>query len=254
MGDHGAQFPRGKGTVYDPALRIPLIIQWPGVTKSGVVRDELVSTLDLLPTWLAAAGVAAPKNLPGLELRPLLGDARDVPWRRYSFGFTTGAYPGNCFVQHSVRDDRYQLIVTARPGTDNLIARSYLDESHPVFVVSGATAADRVNLAPHVRQAWDRWLSPPQYELYDLKDDPAEWHDLADDPQHAEIKGRLLSALTSMREETGDPFLDPANVEAFVQNQLANRVVNDAKHKDFRWPYLETFPRWRAQHMASPNP
>ena len=254
IGDHGAQFPRGKGAVYDPALRIPLLIRWPGITKPGIVREELVSTLDLLPTWLSAAGLPAPDHLPGRELRPLLGDKRDVPWRRYTFGFTTGSFPGNCFVQHSVRDDRFQLIVTARPGTENLIAHSYLDESHPFFVVSGATTADQVGLAPHVREAWDRWLVPPQYELYDLQSDPAEWHNLADDLQHAEVKGRLLSALTAMREETRDPFLDPANIDAFVKDQMSHRDGGYAKDKNFRWPYLDTFPQWRVEHSPSPKP
>jgi N-sulfoglucosamine sulfohydrolase len=254
IGDHGAQFPRGKGSVYEPALRIPMLIRWPGVARPGTVREELVSTLDLLPTWLAAAGVATPDGLPGRGLRPLLGDARDVPWRRYSFGFTTGSFPGNCFVQHSVRDERFQLIVTAQPGTENLIAHSYLDESHSVFVVSGATAADQAGIAPHVRQAWDRWLRPPAYELYDLKNDPEEWHNLADDPEHAGVKARLLAAMTAMREETRDPFLDPANVSAFVKGQLEYRDLRYSKDKDFRWPYLDAFPLWRAHHAPVPKP
>jgi N-sulfoglucosamine sulfohydrolase len=254
IGDHGSQFPRGKGAVYEPALRVPLLIRWPGVTQPGIVREELVSTLDLLPTWLAAAGLTTPDTLPGRDLRPLLGAAHDVPWRRYTFGFTTGSFPGNCFIQHSVRDDRFQLIVTARPGTDNLIAHSYLDESHPFFVISGATAADQTVIDPRVREAWDRWLRPPQYELYDLQDDPAEWNNLAEDPRHAEVKARLLSALTAMREETRDPFLDPANVEGFVKDQLSHRDGGYANDKNFRWPYLDSFPLWRDQHPPLAKP
>jgi len=50
IGDHGAQFPRGKGAVYEAALRVPLIVRWPGMTQAGTVRQEHVSTLDLLPT------------------------------------------------------------------------------------------------------------------------------------------------------------------------------------------------------------
>lgn len=250
MGDHGAQFPRGKGTVYEPGLRIPMLIRWPGVAKAGTVRQELVSTLDLLPTWLAASGATASEKLPGRDLRPLLGEKRDVPWRRYNFGFTTGSFPGNCFIQHAVRDERYHLIVTARPQTENLIAHSYLDESHPNFVISGAKTADCANLEPHVRAAWDRWLLPPQYELYDLKADPNEWHDLADDPAHADVKSRLIAALTAQQKEMHDPFLDPANVEAFVQNQLSNRDLSYRKDKDFRWPYLDTFPEWRSRNTG----
>lgn len=245
IGDHGAQFPRGKGTVYEAGPRVPLIVLWPGQSQAGQVRQELVSTLDLLPTALRAAGIKTAIGLPGRAMQPLLAGAAGN-WQRYIYGFTTGSFPGNCFVQHSVRDEQFKLISSPRPGTDNLISRSYLDESHPYFVVSGATAADQAAIAPHVRDAFDRWSRPPRYELYDLKSDPHEWRNLADDPQFAEVKTRLIKALTDMQQQTRDPFLDPANIEAFVTEQLANRDLRYRKNKDFRWSYLETFPVWRA--------
>ena len=70
-GDHGAQFSRGKCSVYEAGLRIPMIISWPGHCKAGEVRRELVSTLDLVPTMLAAADVRAQPQLPGKPLQPL---------------------------------------------------------------------------------------------------------------------------------------------------------------------------------------
>lgn len=245
IGDHGAQFPRGKGTVYEPGLRVPMIVRWPGHSEAGQVRQELVSTLDLLPTALRAAGVKSKIELPGRALQSLLAGTATDKTRRYIYGFTTGSFPGNCFVQHSVRDERFKLISSPRPGTNNLIARSYLDPSHPYFVVSGATNADQAEIAPHVRNAFDRWSRPPRYELYDLKSDPHEWHNLADDPQYAAVKTRLIKALTDMQQRTSDPFLDPANVEAFVSEQLKNRDLRYRRNKTFRWSYLDTFPAWR---------
>lgn len=245
LSDHGAQFPRGKGTVYEAALRVPLIVRWPGQSQAGQVRQELVSTLDLLPTALRAAGVKPADDLPGLALQPLLAGAAAQDWRRSIYGFTTGSFPGNCFVQHSVRDEGFKLIFSPRPGTDNLIARSYLDQSHPYFVVSGATVADQAAIVPHVRDAFDGWSRPPRYELYDLKNDPHEWHNLADSPQFAAVKTRLIKALTDMQQQTRDPFLDPANIQAFVAEQLANRDLRYRRKQDFRWSYLETFPAWR---------
>ena len=184
FGDHGAQFPRGKGSVYEGALRVPLIVRWPGEAKAGLVRTELVSTVDLLPTALAAAGIAEPSDLPGLDLKPLLAGLKPDKWRKYIFAFTTGSFPRNCFIQHSLRDERYKLISSSRPGTNNLIAGSYLDESHQHFVISGATAEDQLTVSPIVKKAFALWSSPPRYELYDLKEDPYEWHNLADDPSH----------------------------------------------------------------------
>ena len=55
FGDHGADFLRGKRTSYEGGVRVPLIIRWPKQAKSGQVREELVSTVDLMPTLLAVA-------------------------------------------------------------------------------------------------------------------------------------------------------------------------------------------------------
>jgi N-sulfoglucosamine sulfohydrolase len=246
FGDHGAQFPRGKGTVYEGGLHVPLIVRWPEGAKAGTVRRELVSTLDILPTVVEAAGIeSAAAALSGRALQPLLAGEPSPDWRQYVFGLTTGAFPRACFVQHSIRDARYKLICSPRPGTENLDAGTYLDPRHPHFVVTGATPEEQAAAPGSVRNAFDRWSRPPRYELYDLSRDPDEWHDLADDPQHAEVKRRLIAALADWQRRTRDPFLDQANVDAFVEEQLANRDLRYRKKQGFRWSYLETFPTWR---------
>lgn len=51
----------GKGHLYDGGLRIPLLVKWPGKVKPGTEIATPVSTLDLMPTLTAMAGIAAPK-------------------------------------------------------------------------------------------------------------------------------------------------------------------------------------------------
>lgn len=245
FGDHGAQFPRGKGTVYEGGLRVPLIVRWPGHAKPDTVREELVSTIDLLPTVLEATGIAPPSGLPGRPLQPLLAGEEAFPWREYVFAVTTGSFPRAVFVQHSVRDARYKLISSPRPGTENLIAGTYLDPKHPHFVVTGARPDEQAAASDHVRAAFARWSRPPRWELYDLQTDPAEWENLAEDPRHAETKARLISALDDWRRRTADPFLDEANLTAYVEEQLANRDWGYRNQPGFRWSYLDTFPKWR---------
>lgn len=246
FGDHGAQFPRGKGSVYEGALRVPLIVRWPGVAKPRNVRNELVSTIDLLPTVLHAVGMeSATSELPGWDLRPLLTGETPDRWRQYIFGLATGAFPRACFVQHSIRDDRFKLISSPRPGTENIHSGTYLDPKHQHFVVTGAREDEQAAAPEHVRAAHEMWRHPPRYELYDLRNDPDEWHNLANDPQFAEVKARLVGALKDWQKETRDPLLDQANVDAFVEEQLANRDLGYRKKKAFRWTYLDTFPKWR---------
>jgi arylsulfatase A-like enzyme len=50
----------GKGSAYEGGLRVPLIVRWPGVTKASSVSDTPVITMDLFPTLLEAAGLQPP--------------------------------------------------------------------------------------------------------------------------------------------------------------------------------------------------
>lgn len=246
FGDHGAQFPRGKGTVYEGGLRVPLIVRWPGHAEPQTVSRQLVSTVDLLPTVLEALDDDShAERLPGRALQPCL-QTEPANWRKYIYGFTTGSFPRACFVQHSVRDRRYKLISNPRPRTENLDAGTYLDEGHQHFVVSGATPAEQAAASDLVRAAFARWSSPPRYELYDLEQDPHEWQDLSEDPAFGAVKQRLVDALVQHQTETADPFLVQAHVDAFVAEQLANRDLGYRQRPSFRWSYLDKFARWRA--------
>jgi uncharacterized sulfatase len=61
--------PRSKRSPYDGGVRTPILISWPGRIRPGR-REDLVSTIDVAPTVLAACGVEAPAGLPGLNLLP----------------------------------------------------------------------------------------------------------------------------------------------------------------------------------------
>jgi len=250
IGDHGAQFPRGKVSVYEGGLRIPLILHGPGRVRPGTIRRELVSTVDILPTFLQAAGVEIPSHLAGLPLQKLL-DENHPDWRSYVYGFTTGSFPLAFTLRWSIRDDRYKLIANLVPEAENFGSRIYLDPDYPVTVVSGFTPEEQAGASPRVAAALARFRIPPRRELFDLKTDPHEWTNLASDPDYAAVRQRLERALSQFRAETRDPFLDPRNVKAFQQSQLAARDLAYRRQPDFTWPYLESFRKWRASRKAA---
>ncbi|HXY39930.1 MAG TPA: sulfatase-like hydrolase/transferase, partial [Vicinamibacteria bacterium] len=68
LGEHGYFFDHGED-LFDPCLRIPLLIAGPGV-KAGARSSVLASTLDLVPTVLDAVKVSYPPELAGLSLLP----------------------------------------------------------------------------------------------------------------------------------------------------------------------------------------
>ncbi len=75
----------GKGQLYEGGIRVPFACQWKGRIAPGRVSHETVSSLDLLPTALSAAGRKLPGNLDGVNLMPHLGDSAKPVERKSLF-------------------------------------------------------------------------------------------------------------------------------------------------------------------------
>jgi hypothetical protein len=65
VSDNGPPFPGSKMTLYDRGIGSPLLLRWPARIPAGTVVDDLVATIDLLPTALEAVGLEAPEGVEG---------------------------------------------------------------------------------------------------------------------------------------------------------------------------------------------
>ncbi|MFM1770041.1 MAG: hypothetical protein RJA22_2570 [Verrucomicrobiota bacterium] len=82
-----------KRAAYDESLRVPLIVRYPPLGMSNVVRDEVVLNLDLAPTFLDFAGLPVPGSMQGRSWRPLLEGRPPADWRTtwfYEYTIDTG--------------------------------------------------------------------------------------------------------------------------------------------------------------------
>ena len=79
--------PRSKQSPYEGGIRQPTMFSWPTVIQAGNRGEQLCSSIDIVPTALAAAGIEPPKNLPGLNLLPALKTGRPTP-REIVYGET----------------------------------------------------------------------------------------------------------------------------------------------------------------------
>ena len=68
MPDKSRYAPRSKQTPYEGGIRTPIMFSWPNGGLEPAERPEVVSSIDLFPTVLAAAGAKIPDGLPGLNL------------------------------------------------------------------------------------------------------------------------------------------------------------------------------------------
>ena len=241
FGDHGAQFSRGKTSVYDAGTRIPFLVKWPGKIKQGLVIEEMVSVEDILPTCLLAAGMKLPEKLSGRALQPLF-KGEEVSWRDSLQFITTGAAPSIACLQFAHRTDRFKLIITPRGQGKNLSALAYLNDLNSFYVAG--TKQKEIDTSPEwLRKVYKIYENPPLYELYDLSNDPYEFVDLSCDPNHVATLNGLLKDFYSWRFEIGDPFIDSSKVNFWIREQTRARSINYKGIKGFRWKYLERFLR-----------
>jgi len=197
VSDHGPPFARAKTTVYEAGVHIPFIVRWPRVSAPSTRTGAFASLVDIMPTVLDAAGIKPPV-MAGRSLRPVLGG--DVPddWRKLLFTEYTARASEHFAPRRTVRDERFKLIHNLLP-----------DHPNPV-PYQGATQPNQLNqLDPTFATSYRIMERPPEWEFYDLRDDPFELNNLFDEPAKQEEVVRLKAGLLAWREETNDPLLNP---------------------------------------------
>ncbi len=179
--EHGRMF-HGQ-TVYGELTRVPLVVHWPGAVKAGTRVEPTVESVDLMPTILELAGIAAPRGLQGKSLVPLL-EGRAAAWDRPAFS------------EKAKTSDGFS---PPPRGTE-----SYA-------VVHGGW-----KLVHHV----ERDGATPEFELFDAKSDPLDSRNLAGD-RPAEV-ARLRALLDSWRERSAAARLpaDDAAAESMTADEL----------------------------------
>lgn len=195
MGDNGASQFRGKGTLYETGVHVPLLARWPGVVKPGSSSAELISGEDLAPTFLQAAGVAVPGEISGISFLKLLkGDPS--PRRKYVFA-ERGAH-GQALPTNSANFDLGRVVIGKR---HKLIynALTHLPY-HPVdFAGDGFwKELQQLHKDGKLDPLFDRlYFSPtrPMFELFDLEADAAEFKNLAGAKEAAAVERELKAAL-----------------------------------------------------------
>ena len=171
MGDNGAALLRGKGTLYDLGLHVPLIVNGKGVDK-GSVSKAMISGIDIAPTLLGMAGVKKPEPMKGKSFIPVL-KGKAFEGHDYIFGTRvphSSGLPSNTAyfdLSRTVFDRRYKLIYNAL----------YKLPYDPVDFISHPLWKDlkAKNASGELEEKYSKALfSEPRsmFELYDLKNDP----------------------------------------------------------------------------------
>ena len=176
--------PRAKGTLFDPGIETMLFIRYPERWTGGTRRTQLVSHVDLLPTVLETVGIPLSDDIQGRSLLPLL-DGGDCSPRDEIFAEKTF-------------HDCYDPMRCIRTTTHKYIRYFEKSSLHrvPGDIIGGGASRE---LGPLVREGVEA--------LYDLRDDPAETRNLADDPRCRGVTAHLRDRLRDWMIDTDDPLL-----------------------------------------------
>ncbi len=214
--DHGMAFPGGKTTVYEGGLHVPFLVRHPQAQKTGVVNNALISFVDLTPTILDIAGVleddgsvsptivpprrGQPHRLHGKSFFSVLEDEdpdyRDAIYASHTFHEITMYYP-----MRVVRTNDYKLIWNiAHPLPYPFASDLWAASTWQAQLAKGLDAK-------YGQRTVGEYIQRPEFELYDMRKDPHESHNLADSLEHEATLNTMKGLLKEFQQQTNDPWI-----------------------------------------------
>ncbi len=184
IGDHGYNLGHHglfeKHSMYETAVRAPLIVRYPGQVKPAGASAALVEFVDIVPTVLQFCGVEVPKAVQGRSFMAVLTGRSD---HHKDHVFSTYAHSEEAMV----RDGRWKLVY--------LRGKNKRDEGYDE----------------------GRPLTGPKVKLFDLQNDPDELTNLAGKAGQADRVSRMLKILADhMKQTDRQPEKVPASDDPMV--------------------------------------
>ena len=241
FGDHGAPHVRDKQWLYDGGIRIPLIVRDPtgqliAAGDEGAIDTRMVSHIDIAATSLDLCGIDVPDHMQGISFADPAYAGRDAVFA------AKDRLDGVVDRVRSVQVGNVKLIRNFDPGTPYMLGAvkqsGYKLRSYPVHTLlkvmngRGLLTPGQANFLTEQR---------PEFELYDLSTDPSEFHNLAEQPEWADVFADLQNRLDVWGTETNDMGgnFDPDAAGAFagmlnsIDNTLSDRVAIDATDYEY---------------------
>lgn len=230
--DHGMAFAGGKTTVYEGGLRVPMVVRDPYQSRRGIESDAMISHIDITPTLLDfAGGLDTENNCPKdiINVKKFWKERGEAEQENRDGGKPFDHYHGrswmHClahpddahheqiFASHTfheiqmyypmrvIRDAKYKLIWNiAHPLPYPFASDLWAASSWQAQWAKGPDA-------PYGTRTVGQYVQRPEFELFDIADDPNESNNLADSPGHAEILERYQGKLKQLQKQYDDPWI-----------------------------------------------
>ena len=184
LGEHDLQ---DKRWMYEESLRMPLIIRNPHMMERNKRTDILVNNIDFAPTLLEMVGGKSPEYMDGKSFAFMFEGLEPENWKKEVYYRYWMHLKGHDVPAHiGIRTKDYKLIL--------FYGKHYKEKEY-----NKVTRAVREQYVKHYVVP-----TPVSFELYDLKKDPNEMINVAENPEYSEVLNEMKSHLFKLREKVCD--------------------------------------------------
>lgn len=196
ISDNGRAFPRDKTTLYDGGIKTPFIVKWPAKLKSGRTNENLVSSVDIAPTFMDIAGLKPLQEFEGFSFLPMLNDEK--------VSIREEIYAEDHFhdfedYTRAIRTKKYKYVKNFYPDLPNTPSAD---------IIRGRSwqsmKAEYKNQTLNKAQLKCFEKPRAEEELFDIVNDPNELNNLALDESYAEALQDMRERLKLIRETSND--------------------------------------------------
>ena len=172
-----------KRWAYDPSMRMPFIVRYPGSIQGGTRSDAIVENVDYPALMLDFAGIPRPSSMQGRSFKSICETGKEpADWKKAAYY-------------------RYWMHMAHHDNPGEMAIRT---KTHKLIYFYGADYEGKNQ-------------TPPAWELYDLSTDPSELHNVYDHPAYFKVREELKKQLALLRRDIGDDGSHYPACEKIVQ-------------------------------------
>ena len=172
-----------KRWAYDPSMRMPFIVRYPGSIRGGTRSDAIVENVDYPALMLDFAGIPRPSSMQGRSFKSICETGKEpADWKKAAYY-------------------RYWMHMAHHDNPGEMAIRT---KTHKLIYCYGAYYEGKHH-------------TPPAWELYDLGSDPSELNNVYDDPAYSKVREDLKKQLALLRRDIGDDGSHYPACEKIVQ-------------------------------------
>ena len=226
LSEQGTSLPNGKWSIYDYGTKGLCLARWPG-KFAPAVTDGVAMYCDVSATLIDIAGGDAPAIDGKSFFSVLKGETSDH--RDHAFL----VHQAGGFMQRAIRSKEFKLIWSPKQENPYYVDTIMNPSRNSIFAVAWREWLEKAKTDSDAQMKADRLLISPEFELYDLKNDPWEMNNLATNPEYAQVVKQMHEKLKADMKEMNDEFssIDPKDAKKAKKAKMKEQGQDPKKKK-----------------------